>query len=523
MPTPSRDPLRLLHSVFLTFCLITAARAEYTPVYTAYLADTAAGREPLLPDYSYAGYERGERPIPFVKGPIFDVTEYGALPNSTKPAYKAIQKAINACEKAGGGVVWFPKGVYQLNPRGSGADAPRLRITQSGVVLRGEGEGMDGSVLYMEDEIQPLDPKKMWTGQPILAVAPADIPKPILVGEVVGAVAMNQRRIPVKLGHTIKPGDRVALTNTVSGSDAGPLNQRIEPHSWLPAWTGGINLQEKHEIECVGLDFVVLKEALLTPIKSDQRWTVNKVFFINNIGIEHLRFRGNWHGDFVHHQDWRADSAWRAFTFTRVENSWARDCVFEDMNWPVQILHSRQCTTENLTFTGTPGHFGMQCTSTTNILNLKPRDEAGHWHGPSLQNGSCGTVYHQALWRRDGSFDSHAGSSYANLFECGRGGMMLDACGGSFAAYPHHLHAAVVWNHEQTADTKEAIDFWAETIRPGSKTFMQPILVGITGTPLDFRHVFLMEGTGRSVAPLSLWLAQLEKRLDFIPAHFKKY
>ena len=362
--------LRLSGLWFATVCLSTAVKAELTPVYTAFVADTAAGREPLLPDYSYAGYERGEQPIPSVQGPIFDVTHYGAVPNSKKPAYKAIQKAIDACEKAGGGVVWFPKGVYQVNPKGSGADAPRLRITRSGVVLRGEGAGPDGSVLFMEDEIQPEDPKKMWTGQPVLAVAPAEKSNPITVGEVAGAVAMNQRRIPVKRGHTIKPGDRVALTNTVAGNDTIALNQRIAPHTWLPEWTSGIDLQEKHEIECVGLDFVMMKEALLTPIKAGQTWVINRVVFINNIGIEKLRFRGNWHGDFVHHRDWRGDSAWRAFTFNWVENSWARDCVFEDMNWPVQIRHSRQCTTENLSFTGTAGHFGMQCTSTTNILNI---------------------------------------------------------------------------------------------------------------------------------------------------------
>ena len=33
----------------------------------------------ILTDYSYAGYEHGEKAIPDVKGPIFKVTDYGAI------------------------------------------------------------------------------------------------------------------------------------------------------------------------------------------------------------------------------------------------------------------------------------------------------------------------------------------------------------------------------------------------------------------------------------------------------------
>src|SRR5687767_4194947 len=37
-----------------------------------------SGAEPILPDFSYAGYRRSEVPIPNVKGPVFNVTKYGA-------------------------------------------------------------------------------------------------------------------------------------------------------------------------------------------------------------------------------------------------------------------------------------------------------------------------------------------------------------------------------------------------------------------------------------------------------------
>ena len=522
-PLPSiRNRHRALTwSIYLSaaVCLLKPATAAVTPIYQSFLADTAAGRQPVLPDYSYAGYQHGEQPIPAVKGPIFDVTRFGAVPNSKQSAYAAIQKAIDACEAAGGGVVWFPKGVYQINPAPSDADQPRLRISKSGVVLRGAGSGPDGSVLYMEAEIQPENPNQMWSGRPVLLVAPADRENAAVLGEVAGAVAMNQRRIPIKTGHTIKPGDRVVLTYKVAGTETEVLNQQIAPHTWLPEWTNGLSFKERHEVERVGPDFILLREVLLTPIKSNQTWTVSSTRYINHVGIENLRFQGNWKEKFVHHQDWRSDSAWRGFVFNYVENSWAWNCVFADMNWPIQVVNSRQSTLAKLTFTGTQGHFGLQCTGSTNILNVAIRDEAGHHHGPSLQNGAAGTVYHGCSWRREGSFDSHGGNSYANLFELGEGGLTLKGVGGSLASYPHHLHACVVWNHRQTALSKAPVDFWPEPATGWASTFGQPILVGITGQALDYKNVFLQEGEGQFVAPQSLWLAQVQKRLGAIPAY----
>ena len=210
-------------------------------------------------------------------------------------------------------MVWFPTGVYQANPKTSGAAALRLRIRSSGVVLRGEGSDTGGSVLYMEDEIQPENPAKMWSGRPVLLAAPAERTQLIQKGEVVGAVAMDPRRVPVKPGHSIKPGDRVVLTNKVSGREIESVSQWVAPHTWLPEWTGRITIQELHEVDSVGVDFVVLRDVLLAPIKADQKWTLNAVCFIHHIGIENLRFRGNWLELFVHHKDWRCDSAWKSF------------------------------------------------------------------------------------------------------------------------------------------------------------------------------------------------------------------
>jgi hypothetical protein len=95
----------------------------------------------ILQDFSFAGYRRGEVPLPTQPpGATFNVvTGYGADASGTVDSTVAIQNAINAAQSAGGGIVWMPAGTYRLSPQGTNAFC--LRITASNVVLRGAGVG----------------------------------------------------------------------------------------------------------------------------------------------------------------------------------------------------------------------------------------------------------------------------------------------------------------------------------------------------------------------------------------------
>ena len=45
----------------------------------------------------------------------YDVTKYGAIPNDGKNDTPPIREAINAANNAGGGTVYFPRGIYDIN------------------------------------------------------------------------------------------------------------------------------------------------------------------------------------------------------------------------------------------------------------------------------------------------------------------------------------------------------------------------------------------------------------------------
>ncbi len=98
---------------------------------------SATGR--FLQDFSYAGYHRGEAPIPAGGGLVYDVTQspYSADARGVNDCTAAIQHAINDAQSAGGGIVYLPAGTYRVSivPTKNWA----LRISAPHIVLRGAG------------------------------------------------------------------------------------------------------------------------------------------------------------------------------------------------------------------------------------------------------------------------------------------------------------------------------------------------------------------------------------------------
>lgn len=95
----------------------------------------------ILQDFSFAGYRRGELPLPVSPpGPTIDaVAAYGADPTGTVDSTVAIQNALNAAAAAGGGIVTLRAGTYRISPQSTNSYC--LQITASRVVLRGAGAG----------------------------------------------------------------------------------------------------------------------------------------------------------------------------------------------------------------------------------------------------------------------------------------------------------------------------------------------------------------------------------------------
>lgn len=103
--------------------------------------DLSFETDKIIQDFSYAGYAKGERPIPsMAEARTINVLAFGADPSGQSDSTAAIQSALDtAAAIRGGAVVYMPEGTYLLSPP---PDRGRcLLINKDHVVLRGAGVG----------------------------------------------------------------------------------------------------------------------------------------------------------------------------------------------------------------------------------------------------------------------------------------------------------------------------------------------------------------------------------------------
>lgn len=164
----------------------------------------------FLQDLSYAGYHRGDTPLPQVGGLVLDVTKAPYLADSSGKveAQAAIQKAIDSVGKAGGGVVYLPAGTYRLAVADAASYA--LKIGKSGVVLRGAGAGktflLNTTTAMRGKTVIQVSPTAggSWTSVPSSkTLVTRDLPSPT-------------RTVPVENTSLFKVGDWVVVRQRMS-------------------------------------------------------------------------------------------------------------------------------------------------------------------------------------------------------------------------------------------------------------------------------------------------------------------
>ncbi len=87
-----------------------------------------------IPDNSYAGYRRGEVPLPTVPMVVNGATEFGFVADGVTDNTVAMREAIEAAYVRGGGAIVLPAGNFAFDNL--------IRLRRSGVVIRGAGKGL---------------------------------------------------------------------------------------------------------------------------------------------------------------------------------------------------------------------------------------------------------------------------------------------------------------------------------------------------------------------------------------------
>ncbi len=499
------------------------AEGQESSFWRAFQSATDRSPAEILTDYSYAGYEHGEKGIPDLRGPVFQVTDYGAVADDAISDEGAIRQAVAAAEKAGGGVVLFPAGKFLIWTDRNKVEP--IRIRRSGVVLRGAGCGRGGTVIRLVHSGYGTGP------YPVKGIDFNKIPYAFVFGPseeggvlsdtsaaVTGAVRRGGVEVPIKSTEGFKSGDWVILRANTPKLD-GELMAGLKPDpTWERIIQKGASISELHQVSAVQEGKLIWRDPVLVNLAEDFGAKVTQARMMENVGAEDIAFQGGWRQVFVHHRSALDDEGWDGILFDHVANGWVRRCSFLNMNSGVYLRDSAYCSLLQNRFAGTRGHYDASVRSNcTYILNGLTQETMGPQHSCSTGNRSAGTVVWRWTMTPESSVDSHGNGPYATLIDRVDGGTMTRS-GGPAPSFPNHMRWMVFWNFFYESDDEQPINLW-NYVKGKEAKFVKPLFVGLHGKPVKLKEEALLanECPGAPVSPESLYEAQLALRLSKLP------
>ena len=503
--------------VALTICLAVAViagaqrRGNCIPAGTSalwkdFVSARRSGAEPILPDFSYAGYHYSDRAIPDVKGPVFRVTDYGATPNDDTYDDSSIQRAI-AGASAKGGVVLFPAGRFLVSPTNDPKQT--IDISAGNIVLRGAGAADGGTEIVMD---------KMKPGGVMFRVAPPDTASTDLT-----TITANARRetfeVEVADPTKLRAGQRVVIRYQNPAYNRIYFGELELSPKWTRVYDTGMSFAEAHRIAAIDGRRIRFEEPLhFSIVMNAAPFTLRSLPVLEEVGIEDIRFTGKWNEypePFVHHKDTNHDTAWSLFSVRQVANGWMRRLEFRHVNQAINGDTLVAFTFDRIRYTGKQGHTSIHARRGYGVLMKDNEDTAAFDHGPSMGYNAVGTVILRHKMQVAQQIDSHGGVPFATLFDEVTGGIFEDN-GGPYENYPNHAKYMVFWNFEHRAKKDHVYDFWSVEKRENN-TFALPIFAGFRSDRSvvftdESRKVAHNESRGTRVTPTSLFEAQLKLR-----------
>ncbi len=473
--------------------------------------------EHTLPDFSYAGYEYSEKPIISTSDwNIFNVKAFGAIANDGLYDDVAIQAAIDAAERSGGGIVQFGRGKYDVSPN---QDTNQyISIQSSNILLKGKGIGPNGTTVFVDKAKLGSNANKYY-GTPMFKIS-SPTKKLSDITTLSADAAKGSFNIQVTDPSEFKIGQKIVLwlfknkeksDDYFSGFNTG--------EKWSAK--DGMSIREIHTIDAIDGKTIKLREPLHISLKQSYGVRVRSIEMLENVGVEDIKFSGNWpsYGEnFIHHKvvngvkDNTHNYGWTALAMERVHNGWVKNVEFKDLSQCLLIKTSSAVTVSRVLISGKKSHTSINISESYGVLVKDSQDVAGHHHGPGVARRNSGVVYLRYRMAVGQNIDSHGGGPYASLYDNVSNGH-FDKNGGAHSAYPHHLKDLVFWNFELKGGPSK-YNFWQTHGRNGH-TFLQPYFIGLHGYNVDFAEGTYSsnESKGARVYPNSLFEAQLGLRL----------
>lgn len=494
----------------------------------------------VLLDFSYAGYNHGETAPPDVSTlgyEIFNVCDYGAIPNDGKSDRAAFIAAANAIKAKGKGILYFPEGEFDLHAENDDEKtySDDIIITMGNFVLKGAGR--DKTTILMSAPNIPPDPNIMYGSAVMINIKHQSGLSDIT--NVTGDAAKGDFEVEVASVAGLRVGDWVSLT--LVNNDPELIRKELGTQerydninqAGYQIVTEGVTIYDYHQIASVDGSKVRFVEPIMHEVEARWGWKIQKYNHYENVGVEDITFRGRAKSDFKHHGSWQDDGAYKPINLMRLTNSWMRRVRFVDVSECSSIVSCANVSVYDVEITGNRGHAAIRSQGSSRVFIGKVTDTssgpsvsnaanimdgAGQYHAVGVSKQSMGAVLWRNSWGRDSNFESHATQPRATLIDCCRGAFLSSRQGGDANQMPNHLDDLTIWNFNETIpEPGNYIDWWNYSSRYWK--FLPPTIVGYAGqVQFDAKSVKRDEGHGQNVYPESLYEAQLQNRLGAVPA-----
>ena len=526
--------------------------------------------ENVLHDFSYAGYEHAEKAPDEASAweaagyQVFNVCDYGAVPNDKKSDREAFFKTLEAAgatskviEKDGpfrtirflpkkganlNAIIYFPEGEFSLQCDKSEVNET-IHLTMGHVIIRGAGR--DKTILAMDLQNDAEDPAKMWSTPHMIEIKHYSAPSTLT--KVTEDAPLGSHTVQVASALGVKPGDWVRLYLKNNHPDL--VAQELAPHTaadLIPTASiirNGVEIMDFHQVKSVSGQEVTFVEPLMHAVEAKWDWKLQKFPHYEQVGVEDLTFQGQAKEKFQHHGSAADDGGFKLINMTRLTNSWMRRVNFKSVSEALSVVNSANVSVYDIDISGNRGHSAIRSQGSSRVFIGKVHDHsdghelnasgghamggymtnAGQYHACGVSKHSLGAVIWNVHWGDDSCFESHATQPRATLIDRCTGGFMQWREGGDKDQLPNHLDGLTIWNMNATRVKTENNPFiWWSSSSDGWWKNLPVIIVGFHGVPLDFdtssQQMKRLESNGQAVKPASLYEAQLELRLGSVPA-----
>jgi hypothetical protein len=451
MNTRLRTHAAALLTLGILLAMANPAPAAEDPVNTSSLWGNAGEKwtpQSRLPDFSFAGYHNGEKPIPDVAA-VSDVTKFGVKGDGVTDDAPAIQAAIDATEN---GAVVFPAGRFVLGDT--------LWIKKSHLVLRGAGVGK--TVFLVPRSLATLHPRELREGKMPYAfsggfVTVRGFEKGVRLAAITQPAARGATTLTLDQPLTLAPGTliRVLMNNDEAlgkqilggekpGEDTPKEKKNYMDFAARVVSTAGKTLTIDHPLR---LD--------VDPQWQAEVWSSAPT--TEEVGIEGVTFEFPGTPKKKH----LLEEGFNAIYLVGAVNSWVRDVETIDCDNAINVAGaSRFCTIARVTTRAAKraaptGHHAFWATGgAQDCLFTDFNIETQFVHDLTVEGFAAGNVFMNGKGQAI-NFDHHRNAPYENLFtnlEVGNGKRLWESSG-STPRGPHSGVRETFWNIRATTDT----------------------------------------------------------------------